>query len=135
MWWIWLLLGAACAAVAAVICGVVYRKKRGRAICAAYAAETPPIFRNRYVQSRLQTALSCEERFWTRDIKLFYTQKLLYALSETTITGADGLTLKRLQNEVDGYAVKEYFTAEEKEKITRTLTNVLYLCAKYGIEG
>ncbi len=135
MWWMWLLLGAICAAVVAVICGVAYRKKRGRAICAANAAETPPIFRNRYVQSRLQTALSCEERFWERDIKLLYTQKLLYALSEKSITGADGLTLKRLQNEVDGYAVKEYFSAEEKERIARTLTDVLYLCARYGIEG
>ena len=135
MCWIWLLMGAACAAMAAVIFGVAYRKKRGRAICVAQATETLPIFRNRYVQSRLQTALSCEERFWEGDIKLLYTQKLLYALSERSITGADGLTIQRMQSEVNGYSVKGYFTAQEKERITRTLTDVLCLCARYGIEG
>lgn len=105
-----------------------YRTQKGR------IEECLPDSRNEYLQMRLQTALAVasEERLPT-DANLLHAQKLLYALTEKRLSGADSLIARKLRKDLGRYAMKEYCSAYEKGELSGLLSKLLTLCAKYGV--
>ena len=93
-----------------------------------------PDGRNEYVRSRLETALGgAEQRRLPVDARFLHARKLLYALSEKRLSGADSLLLHKLQKDVGRYSTKESVSVYETEEISAALCKLLTLCAKYGI--
>jgi hypothetical protein len=125
-------------AVAAVVFGVAsYRRKqrekefRRQGSVAEFGL---PDSRNQYLRSRLQTTLSVgEECRLPVDVRFLHARKLLYALSEKRLSGADSLLLHKLQKEVGRYSTEETVSAYETEKISAALSKLLSLCAKYEV--
>ncbi len=127
------------ACVASIVTSVVCLRKK-RACEERYrrveqeAQYVLPDSRNEYLRSRLQTALAVSEETRTpSDAKFLHARKLLYALSEKRLSGADSLLLHKLQKEVGRYSTKEYFSVYEKSEIADALGKLLILCAKYEI--
>ena len=134
---LWAFVG--CLAVA-VICLSVLRFHRKRELEMGYrrqearAQASLPDSRNDYVRSRLETVLG--GRIETRlpvDAKFLHARKLLYALSEKRLSGADSLLLHKLQKEVGRYSTKESVSVYETEEISASLSKLLTLCAKYDV--
>ena len=93
-----------------------------------------PDSRNKYVRSRLETALGgLEDQRLPVDARFLHARKLLYALSEKRLSGADSLLLHKLQKEVGRYSTKESVSVYETEEISNSLSKLLTLCAKYEV--
>ena len=93
-----------------------------------------PDSRNKYVRSRLETALGgVEDRRLPVEARFLHARKLLYALSEKRLSGADSLLLHKLQKEVGRYSTKESVSVYETEEISNSLSKLLTLCAKYEV--
>ncbi|MBQ2740769.1 MAG: hypothetical protein IJF39_04025 [Clostridia bacterium] len=126
------------AVVAAVGFGLALQRRRERA--KAYLVEEMrlqaalPDSRNKYVRSRLETALGglADQRL-PLDARFLHARKLLYALSEKRLSGADSLLLHKLQKEVGRYSTKESVSVYETEEISNALSKLLTLCAKYEV--
>ena len=105
-----------------------YRVQKGR------MEERLPDGRNGYLRMRLQTtlAVASEERLPT-DANLLHAQKLLYALTEKRLSGADSLIARKLRKDLGRYAMKEYYSAYEKGELSGLLSKLLTLCAKYEV--
>ena len=105
-----------------------YRAQKGR------MEERLPDSRNGYLRMRLQTtlAVASEEQLPT-DANLLHAQKLLYALTEKRLSGADSLIARKLRKDLGRYAMKEYYSAYEKGELSGLLSKLLTLCAKYEV--
>ena len=93
-----------------------------------------PDSRNKYLRSRLETALGgAAEARLPVDVKFLHAHKLLYALSEKRLSGADSLLLHKLQKEVGKYSTEQSVSVYETEEISASLCKLLSLCAKYEV--
>ena len=134
---VWAFVG--CLGVAVVCLSVLrFHRKREREMeyrrQEAEAQVGLPDCRNEYLRSRLETALG--GRIETRlpvDLKFLHANKLLYALSEKRLSGADSLLLHKLQKEVGRYSTKQSLSVYETEEISTSLCKLLSLCAKYEV--
>ena len=134
---VWAFVG--CLGVA-VICVLTLRFHRKREREMEYRRQEAgsqvylPDHRNEYLRSRLETALGgAVEARLPVDVKFLHARKLLYALSEKRLSGADSLLLHKLQKEVGRYSTKEAVSVYETEEISTTLCKLLTLCAKYEV--
>lgn len=93
-----------------------------------------PDAQNGYLRDRLQTALAVSEgELEENDVGFLHAKKLLYALSEKRLSGADSLIVRKLQKDVGRYEANEYLPSSEKRNITTIFSKILSLCAKYEI--
>lgn len=93
-----------------------------------------PDMQNSYLRDRLQTALAVSEgELEENDVGFLHAKKLLYALSEKRLSGADSLIVRKLQKDVGRYEANEYLPSSEKRNITTIFSKILSLCAKYEI--
>lgn len=93
-----------------------------------------PDSRNEYIRTRLEVGLSgASEARLPVDVKFLHARKLLYALSEKRLSGADSLLLHKLQKEVGRYSTEQSVSVYETEEISITLCKLLSLCAKYEV--
>ncbi len=96
-----------------------------------------PDSRNDYLRSRLQTVLAvaevAEADVSEADARFLHAKKLLYSLAEKKLSAADSLLMRKLQKDVNAYAVREYFAKGDKANIAGVLSKILTLCAKYDV--
>ena len=93
-----------------------------------------PDGKNEYLRSRLQSALAVSEgESVPVDAKFLYARKMLCALSEKKLSGADSLIVRKLEKDVGRYAMKDYFSMNERGDIAGVLSKLLALCAKYEV--
>ena len=121
----------------AVCAALRKRKEKNEAYRRAgrIAEERLPDRQNKYLRSRLQTALAQSKGDCIPcDAKLSGAEKLLRELKRKKLSGADSLLVRKLQKEIGMYASKEYIAPYKKEKIPASLTMLLTLCAKYEVE-
>ncbi len=136
--WIYAVLTTG-ALAAALGSGAVYIHKRRAAERKYRAAEKEqaevlPDSRNEYLRSRLQTTLAVTtEECLPSDANLLHAQKLLCALTEKRMSGADSLIARKLQKDLGRYASKDYYSAYERGELSGLLSKLLTLCAKYEI--
>ena len=134
---LWAFVG--CLGVAVVCLSVLrfHRKREKEMEYRRQEAESQvclPDSRNGYLRSRLETALGggTETRLPV-DVKFLHASKLLYALSEKRLSGADSLLLHKLQKQVGEYSAKQSVSVYETEEISISLCKLLSLCAKYEV--
>ena len=134
---VWAFVG--CLGVAVISFSVLrfYRKRElemGYRQQDARSQNALPDSRNGYVRSRLETALGGRtETRLPADAKFLHARKLVYALSEKRLSGADSLLLHKLQKEVGRYSTEESVSVYETEEISTSLSKLLTLCAKYEV--
>ena len=110
-----------------------YEREKGYLAQEAQLKNALPDSRNQYLRTRLQTLGAFEEERLPLDMRFLHARKLLYALSEKRLSGADSLLFHKLQKEVGRYSAKESVSVYETEEISSSLCKLLTLCAKYEV--
>ena len=140
MFWIVFLASAVCVSMTLLVLSInrLMMKRRREAAFRRVEREGKcclPDVGNDYLRSKLQTSLAVSEgALEENDVGFLHAKKLLYALSEKRLSGADSLIVRKMQKDVGRYEANELLPSGEKRNVAHLFSKLLSLCAKYEIE-